>query len=112
MGTAKRTIRKLCAGEANVLCACDPPLAHWPYSLFKGLAPILMKQVPYTVVQLTTFQLATDFAYSRFLPRVTGKSKDELSTTYASGMHAPSPAIDNKLTFPFAPPTCWVRVQR
>ena len=53
------------------------------FRLFKGLAPILMKQVPYTVVQLTTFQLTTDFAYNSFLPRVTGKSKEELSTTYA-----------------------------
>ena len=53
-------------------------------SLFKGLVPILMKQVPYTVVQLTTFQLTTDFAYNRFLPRVTGKSKDELPLSYVT----------------------------
>jgi len=41
---------------------------------YKGLVPILLKQVPYTVVQLTTFQLATDFAY-KSLPY----SKNELS---------------------------------
>jgi hypothetical protein len=41
-----------------------------------------MKQVPYTVVQLTTFQLTTDVAYNRFLPHVTGKTKDELPLAY------------------------------
>ena len=95
MGAAGRTRTDAAparAGDANVRCAGDPPVARWRRSLFKGLAPILMKQVPYTVVQLTTFQLATDFAYSRFLPRVTGKSKDELSTRHAAGQHASSPA--------------------
>jgi len=35
---------------------------------YKGLVPILMKQVPYTVMQLTVFQLSTDFVYSSLLP--------------------------------------------
>lgn len=61
----------------------------WDARLFKGLVPILMKQVPYTVVQLTTFQLTTDVAYNRFLPHVTGKTKDELPLAYVHRERAP-----------------------
>lgn len=36
-----------------------------PKSLFAGLPAILLKNVPYTVVQLSTFELFTTFVYSK-----------------------------------------------
>jgi len=45
--------------------------------LYKGLGPILMKQVPYTVTQLVVFTKAVDFIYNSVLPRVPGGVKKE-----------------------------------
>lgn len=61
---------------------------------YKGLVPILMKQVPYTVVQLTTFQLTTDLLYNSLIPNYLGWKKDnmsvgaKLSVTVSSGAFA------------------------
>lgn len=46
---------------------------------FRGLVPILAKQVPYTCTQLTVFSYATEYFYRSLLPRY-GKSKSDLST--------------------------------
>lgn len=48
--------------------------------LYKGLGPILLKQLPYTMVQLTTFSLLLDAVYGRFL------EKDSLSKTQQLGV--------------------------
>eukprot|EP00160_Parvularia_atlantis_P019277 Unigene7489_Nuclearia_a/m.23023 Unigene7489_Nuclearia_a/g.23023 ORF Unigene7489_Nuclearia_a/g.23023 Unigene7489_Nuclearia_a/m.23023 type:complete len:207 (+) Unigene7489_Nuclearia_a:454-1074(+) len=60
-------------GLARILRA--EGLAGW----YKGLVPILMKQVPYTVMQLTTFQLSTDAVYNWLLPRQFGWRVEDLS---------------------------------
>lgn len=49
------------------------------YGWYKGLVPILMKQVPYTVMQLTTFQLSTDYMYNKILPSQFGWKMEDLS---------------------------------
>jgi len=50
---------------------------------YKGLVPILLKQVPYTMTQLTVFSKSVDFVYEWALPRALGKGikKENLSTT-------------------------------
>ncbi|KAG2374733.1 hypothetical protein C9374_010477 [Naegleria lovaniensis] len=47
---------------------------------FRGLVPILLKQVPYTVTQLTVFSYATEYFYRSLLPNMFGKSKNDLNT--------------------------------
>jgi len=47
---------------------------------FRGLVPILAKQVPYTMTQLTVFSFAADYFYRSLLPSY-GKSKNDLNTT-------------------------------
>ncbi|KAF0984301.1 hypothetical protein FDP41_007478 [Naegleria fowleri] len=47
---------------------------------FRGLVPILLKQVPYTVTQLTVFSYATEYFYRGLLPHF-GKSKNDLNTS-------------------------------
>ena len=48
---------------------------------FRGLIPILAKQVPYTCVQLTCFSYTTEFFYGNFLPNRLGMKKQDLTTT-------------------------------
>jgi solute carrier family 25 phosphate transporter 3 len=62
---------------------------------YRGLLPILSKQLPYTVTQLTVFSTAVDYVYSTALPRFGGgKRKADLSVgaqlavTVACGMLA------------------------
>jgi solute carrier family 25 phosphate transporter 3 len=46
------------------------------------LVPILLKQVPYTVVQLVVFQHAVNIAYNSVIPRITNyHSKEEMPTS-------------------------------
>jgi len=45
---------------------------------YKGLGPILMKQVPYTVTQLVVFHDTMEYAYNHLLPRF-GIHKEQLS---------------------------------
>ena len=45
---------------------------------YKGLVPILLKQVPYTVVQLAAFTTFVDITYSSLVPRFLGKTKKDL----------------------------------
>jgi solute carrier family 25 phosphate transporter 3 len=47
---------------------------------FKGLAPILCKQVPYTVTQLTVFSKCTDYVYLKLLPKYFGLTKDQMTS--------------------------------
>eukprot|EP01027_Heterolobosea_sp_BB2_P008902 GEZU01013191.1.p1 GENE.GEZU01013191.1~~GEZU01013191.1.p1 ORF type:complete len:218 (-),score=66.72 GEZU01013191.1:597-1250(-) len=46
---------------------------------YKGLTPIMMKQVPYTVVQLVSFQTAVEMIY-KSLDKLAHKKKEDLST--------------------------------
>jgi len=62
---------------------------------YKGLAPILLKQVPYTMVQLAAFTTFVDLVYSRLLPWLSpGTTKNDLgaasqlSITMACGVTA------------------------
>jgi len=60
---------------------------------YKGLGPILMKQVPYTVTQLVVFHHAIDFTYGNLLPRVGVRKEDlqlssQLSISVAGGIVA------------------------
>lgn len=48
---------------------------------YRGIGPILMKQVPYTVTQITVFSLLVEHVYSSFLPSRFGLEKEQLSTT-------------------------------
>jgi solute carrier family 25 phosphate transporter 3 len=55
--------------------------------LYRGLGPILLKQVPYTVVQFVVFQHAINFTYQDIIPKVTNyKSKEEMSTRSQLGV--------------------------
>lgn len=51
--------------------------------LYKGLGPLLAKQVPYTMTQLTVFSATLDTFYERVLPalRPHAHTKDSLSTS-------------------------------
>lgn len=60
---------------------------------YKGLAPILFKQVPYTVTQITAFSKLVDFAYGSLLPKFdlkkeTMSSAQQLSVTIGCGTMA------------------------
>jgi solute carrier family 25 phosphate transporter 3 len=46
---------------------------------YKGLGPILCKQVPYTVTQLTVFSKVVDYMYSSAIPNLFGLTKDQMS---------------------------------
>ncbi|KAL6080173.1 mitochondrial phosphate carrier protein [Balamuthia mandrillaris] len=50
---------------------------------YKGLIPILGKQVPYTMTQLTVFQFTVDYIYNTLLPSLSHGQlhKHDLSTT-------------------------------
>jgi len=49
---------------------------------YKGLTPVLLKQVPYTMVQLATFTKSVDFVYSKVLPYFKpGIRKEDLSVS-------------------------------
>lgn len=49
-------------------------------AFYRGLGPILLKQVPYTMVQLTVFQRAVDAVYLSLLPRLrSGTTQASLS---------------------------------
>lgn len=48
---------------------------------FKGLAPILCKQVPYTETQLTVFSKCTDYVYLKLLPKYFGFTKDQMTSS-------------------------------
>lgn len=52
--------------------------------LFKSIVPILFKQVPYTAVQLTTFQLLTDAVYGNFITRKLSTA-EQLGVTITNG---------------------------
>jgi len=52
---------------------------------YKGLGPILMKQVPYTVTQLVVFHDAMEYAYGSLLPRF-GVHKENLSLSSQLGV--------------------------
>jgi len=48
--------------------------------MYRGITPILLKQIPYTVTQLVAFQHAVSATYDHILPRFTQyKSKEQLS---------------------------------
>jgi len=47
--------------------------------LYRGLPPILFKQVPYTMTQFATFQYALDGLYDYVTPRMLGKTKSEMT---------------------------------
>lgn len=49
-------------------------------SFYRGLGPILLKQVPYTLTQLTAFSLLVDVAYHQVLPGTFQKQKEDLSS--------------------------------
>jgi hypothetical protein len=51
------------------------------FGLYKGLGPILMKQLPYTMVQLTMFQHSVALAYGHVLPLLSSRwsSKERVS---------------------------------
>jgi len=50
--------------------------------LYRGLVPILGKQVPYTVTQLVSFQYVTDFVYNSIVPKLKpGLTKDKMSSS-------------------------------
>lgn len=54
---------------------------------YKGLAPILLKQVPYTMVQLAAFTTFVDVAYTSLLPRLApGKTKADLGPAAQLGI--------------------------
>ncbi len=50
------------------------------FRIYRGLGPLLMKQLPYTIVQLTSFNLLIDQAY-HFLNRRYQMKKSDLNTT-------------------------------
>jgi solute carrier family 25 (mitochondrial phosphate transporter), member 3 len=53
---------------------------------YRGLAPLLLKQLPYTVTQLTVFSFAADAMYERVIPRLTGYQRSQLSTQVQLGV--------------------------
>eukprot|EP01133_Synstelium_polycarpum_P015581 gene15581-18506_t len=53
--------------------------------LYKGLPPIILKQVPYTVSQFVTYELANEYFYG-YLKRTQGISKDQLSDRQRMGV--------------------------
>eukprot|EP00128_Syssomonas_multiformis_P004655 Colp12_sorted_trinity150504_noHs@18824 len=49
--------------------------------MYKGIVPILLKQLPYTMTQLAVFQHAVELAYTTILPTYTPyKSKKDMTT--------------------------------
>eukprot|EP01100_Stratorugosa_tubuloviscum_P012135 TRINITY_DN560_c1_g3_i1.p1 TRINITY_DN560_c1_g3~~TRINITY_DN560_c1_g3_i1.p1 ORF type:complete len:288 (+),score=113.74 TRINITY_DN560_c1_g3_i1:142-1005(+) len=57
-------------------------------SLFKGLIPILAKQVPYTCVQLASFSSLLDLVYGHYLDRSTLSLSQQLCVTTSLGISA------------------------
>jgi len=47
--------------------------------MYRGLPPIMFKQVPYTMTQFATFQYALEGLYDHVTPRVLGKTKEQMS---------------------------------
>jgi len=56
------------------------------YGFYKGLGPIMFKQIPYTVTQLTVFTKSVDWTYNKLLPKYGGITKKDLSTTGQLGV--------------------------
>ena len=56
--------------------------------LYKGLFPILLKQLPYTMTQLTVFSLTLEWFYKSMLPRLstTKTKKSDLSMNEQLGV--------------------------
>lgn len=55
------------------------------YGLYKGLTPILFKQVPYTMVQLTAFSLLTDYIYAHLVKKESLSKSQQLAVTVGAG---------------------------
>lgn len=47
---------------------------------YRGIGPILFKQVPYTMTQITVFSVLVEQFYGHLLPRRFGMKKEDLST--------------------------------
>jgi len=47
---------------------------------YRGLPPLLLKQLPYTITQLTVFSFVADAFYLRLIPSMFGYQRSELST--------------------------------
>jgi solute carrier family 25 phosphate transporter 3 len=53
---------------------------------YRGIGPILFKQVPYTVTQITAFSLLVEKTYKDVLPSVFGLRKEQLTTQQQLGI--------------------------
>ncbi|EGC38709.1 hypothetical protein DICPUDRAFT_28225 [Dictyostelium purpureum] len=52
---------------------------------YKGLTPIILKQVPYTASQFVTYELANDY-FNKYLYRTRGLTRNDLSDTQKLGV--------------------------
>lgn len=53
---------------------------------YRGIGPILFKQVPYTVTQISVFSLLVEQVYGTILPQRFGLTKEQLSTQSQLGV--------------------------
>lgn len=61
-------------------------IGHEGFSaLYRALPSILLKQIPYSVTQLTAFSLMSGYTYNTVIPRALGKKKDDLPSSVVLG---------------------------